>query len=248
MSPPTLTEIQRLEQVLSLEPIRNVSNIGFLRNNPITDCWVVGDAVLFCGISDHEWVYVSATSEAQLTALLSHRSPAARYFAAIEAWMEPIILGDRPAKWRLLTRRFVLPTSVPATPVHPDASPLRPDDAVRVHRRSEYRDLAPASYIRDRIERGPSVGIRRGGELVAWGLTHDDGALGMIHVLPDARRQGLGAAILASLAHLALAAGSIPFSHIEETNPASIGMHRRVGFVADRQISWVERGDKGVRR
>ncbi len=246
MAPPSPCDPRQLERLLLADPLRNVSNLGFWRNNPITHRWFASGAAMFRGISDHEWIYVAATDEAQLIDLLAQLDPRERYFAALEEWMEPLVLKDQPPVWRLVTRRFVLPPDAPAPSPDPDARPLRPADADRVHRLSQYRDLAPADYIRARIERGPSVGIQHSGELVAWGLTHDDGALGMIHVLPEARRQGLGAAVLASLAHLVLTTGHIPFSQIEEDNTPSIALHRALGFVADRRISWLERSDRGV--
>lgn len=242
MSTVSVSEIRQVERLLAADPVRNVSPLGFLRENPVTHCWTCGDAAMFRGISDHEWIYVSADHKTELTALLSQVDPDERYFAALEDWMEPLVLQGRPTVWRLVTRRFVLPAIAPRPTPHPDAMPLDPSDARHIHQLSEFPELAQADYIHDRICAGPSAGIRAAGKLVAWGITHDDGALGLIHVLPSARRQGLGAAIIATLSHLILARGRIPFSHIEDSNTASIALHLRAGFEAGPEIRWLERG------
>ncbi len=237
-------EIQRIERILSLDPERHVAHLGFLHDNPITHCWIRGDAAMYRGISDHEWIYLAAQREPQLVELLALLDPTERYFAVLEDWMVPAVLQDRPVVWHLVGRRFVLPDTAALPPPHPAATPLDPSDADQVHHLSEYRDLAPADYIRRRIERGPSTGITLDGRLVAWGLTHDDGALGMIHVLPEARRRGLGAAILTTLAHLVCERGRLPYSHIEDDNAASVAIHLRAGFEAGETVRWLERGPR----
>ncbi len=44
-----------------------------------------------------------------------------------------------------------------------------------------------------------SAGIVVDENLVAWGFTHDDGALGFLHVLKDFRKRGYGLDILLAL-------------------------------------------------
>jgi hypothetical protein len=76
-----------------------------------------------------------------------------------------------------------------------DVGVLRPKDADVVYKHHTDYELEKR-YIRDRIRLAPSCAIRRNGNLVAWGLTHDCGAMGLLHVVDDARGQDLGTAIL----------------------------------------------------
>jgi 8-oxo-dGTP diphosphatase len=76
--------------------------------------------------------------------------------------------------------------------------------------------------------------------LVAWGLTHDDGALGSLHVLDEYRKKGYGKEILISLIHQNRKLGKISFAQIEEKNVKATNLIEQLGFVKDRKVSWVK--------
>ncbi|KAB2849155.1 MAG: GNAT family N-acetyltransferase [Ignavibacterium sp.] len=77
-------------------------------------------------------------------------------------------------------------------------------------------------------------------KLVAWGLTHDDGALGSLHVLDDYRKKGYGREILLSLIHQNRKLGRISFAQIEEKNQKAINLVEQLGFVKDRLVNWIK--------
>ena len=77
-------------------------------------------------------------------------------------------------------------------------------------------------------------------KLVAWGLTHDDGALGSLHVLDEYRKKGYGKEILISLIHQNRKLGKISFAQIEEKNLKATNLVEQLGFVKDRRVSWVK--------
>jgi predicted GNAT family acetyltransferase len=61
--------------------------------------------------------------------------------------------------------------------------------------------------------------------------------LSAIAVHPDARGQGLGAAVTTNLANSALARGLVPFLHVFSNNPA-VELYKRLGF-RERTRLWV---------
>ena len=77
-------------------------------------------------------------------------------------------------------------------------------------------------------------------KLVAWGLTHDDGALGSLHVLDEYRKKGYGKEILISLIHQNRKLGKTSFAQIEEKNVKAINLAVRLGFLKDRRVSWIK--------
>ena len=105
-------------------------------------------------------------------------------------------------------------------------------------------DIArPGPFAPRTIELGGYVGVRHATtrQLVAMGgerfrlLSHVE--LSAIAVHPDARGQGLGAAVTANLANSALASGLVPFLHVFTGNPA-VELYRRLGF-RERTRLWV---------
>lgn len=85
-------------------------------------------------------------------------------------------------------------------------------------------------YVRWRMQAGPTCAIRHKDKLVAWALTHADGAMGMLHVLDEYRGQGLARAITTALARRCLRHGIRPFLYIVTKNKASISLTESMGF------------------
>ena len=73
-----------------------------------------------------------------------------------------------------------------------EASPLSLADAETIYNNSEYKEALSIDYIKDRITNGSSVGLYEKDQLVAWGMTQDDGGMGFLHVLPECRRKKYG--------------------------------------------------------
>ena len=77
-------------------------------------------------------------------------------------------------------------------------SRLRSEDAGIIAGSGPTAGASPTSG--SRIENGPGYCVRRGGEPVAWGLTHDDGSMGFLHVLEAYRGSGMARALTSALA------------------------------------------------
>ena len=75
---------------------------------------------------------------------------------------------------------------------------------------------------------------------LAWAMTHDDSAIGFLHVLEAYRRQGFAYELTVYLIHQLRQQGKIPFVHIEETNLKSIHLAMKLGFRKDRRVHWFE--------
>ena len=93
-------------------------------------------------------------------------------------------------------------------------------------------------YIRWRIRSGPTCAIRRNRKLVAWAITHADGAMGILHVLEEYRGLGMARAITTALAERCLKAGLKPFLFIVKRNQASINLTESMGFTRQGVCCW----------
>jgi GNAT superfamily N-acetyltransferase len=115
-------------------------------------------------------------------------------------------------------------------------SRLEPGDAVPIAARWPYG--RGVDHVRRRIEGGPGFCIRRGGEPVAWALTHDDGSMGFLHVLEPYRGSGMARALTTALASRLFRTGARPFLYIVTTNGASIRLTESMGFARAGRFSW----------
>jgi len=116
------------------------------------------------------------------------------------------------------------------------ASRLRPSDAP-VIARSWPHGRSP-DRILGRIRSGPGCCVRRGGELAAWALTHDDGSMGFLHVVEKYRGQGMARTLTTALSERMLRLGLQPFVYILTPNKPSTRLTAGMGFSRAGRLSW----------
>lgn len=233
------TDLINLILYLKQDEIKNISTIGFIENNPITEIVEINNSYLIKGTSDVEWAYVVCNNESDLSALLV-KSGSNTYFASAEDWMIPIITEKRKAEWILTTMRYYLPEDVEIPQNKMEVIPLTTDHIGFIISQSNYKQFLTPAYVEDRISKSISAAIMKKDKLVAWGLTHDDGALGSLHVLDEYRKKGYGKEILVSLIHQNRKLGKISFAQIEEKNLKATNLIEQLGFVIDRRVSWIK--------
>lgn len=221
--------------------MKNMNMLYFMKNNPVCSLERTGDSVVLRGESDHPWVYISSPDEQELTAVIKTLTSNDRFFAVIEDWMLPSLTAGKTLVWQLSTVKLVLPEDV-IFPEMPQScvTPLSASDAQYLYDHSLYREVTSANYIRNRIQNGLTAGIYEAGKLVAWALTHDDSAIGFLHVLPAYRRKGYAYKLTAYLISQLRKQGKIPFVQIEEANLKSIHLAAKLGFKKDRTVHWFE--------
>jgi 8-oxo-dGTP diphosphatase len=232
-------ELNKLLLRLKQDEIANISAIGFIENNPITQFIEINNSYLIKGTSDVEWAYVVCNNESDLSALLV-KSGSTTYFASVEDWMIPIITENRNAEWVLSTMRYYLPEDVQVPENKKEVVPLTMDHIGFIISQSNYKQFLTPAYVEERISKSISAAIIKKDKLVAWGLTHDDGALGSLHVLDEYRKKGYGKEILISLIHQNRKLVKISFAQIEEKNIKATNLIKQLGFVKDRRVSWIK--------
>lgn len=226
---------------LQRDKVKHLNMLYFMENNPVHALERIGDSVILRGESDRRWVYISSPNEQELQAVAGTLTKDDRCFAVIEDWMLPILTADKALAWQLSTMKLVLPDDVTfPQKTHAHITPLSVDDAEYLYEHSLYQGVTSPDYIRDRIQRGLSAGIRVDGQLAAWAMTHDDTAMGFLHVLEAYRRRGFAYDLTVYLIHRLRQQGKVPFVHIEETNRKSLHLAMKLGFQKDRRVHWFE--------
>ena len=108
-----------------------------------------------------------------------------------------------------------------------DIQPLTPIHINWVHEHNNHLDY---EYLNERLKCGAIYGGFLDGELCGSIGIHAEGAIGMIKILDNFKRQGFALELGGFMVNNLLDRGDIPFSHIEFDNKASIDLHKKLGF------------------
>ncbi len=138
---------------------------------------------------------------------------------------------------------YLRQSDLPAELIEHPVEPLRPEHAAAVNAQWTYGDAE--SYVRWRINAGPSAAIYEDGQPVSWALTQYDGQMAMMYTLPAARRRGYGMTVTLALARQVLRAGGVPFLYIEHDNAAAQQHVARMGFRRHGDFRWFEARRRG---
>ena len=227
--------------LLRQDEIKNMNMLYFMEHNPVHRLDRISNSVVLRGESDLQWVYISSPSEQELKAVMNILTEDDRFFAVIEDWMLPLLTANKTLVWQLSTMKLVLADHV-TFPQMPQSqiAPLSVNDARYMYEHSLYQGVTSPDYIRARIQQGLSAGIHEDGQLVAWAMTHDDSAIGFLHVLEAYRKKGYAYQLTVYLIHQLRQQDKIPFVHIEETNLKSLNLAIKLGFQKDRRVHWFE--------
>ncbi|HAJ98947.1 MAG TPA: hypothetical protein DCM62_02870 [Bacteroidales bacterium] len=221
-------------------PLQSLPVIGFFRNYPVDKFYFSNQFYLICGTSDNQWAYLCGQNPEDLIEVLQKFAFATLYFANVENWMLPAITQTHRIDWKLTTHRFFLPDTKDVLQPTMEYASLDISMAETIYRLSAYKDFTSVAYIKDRLSKDISAGIWQNGELVGWGLTHDDNSLGFLNVLPQWQGKGLGENLMKALI-LQKRNQNLPvFVNIEPHNVQSLNLVQKLGFVFDRQVSWLK--------
>jgi GNAT superfamily N-acetyltransferase len=230
----------KLLALLETMPLQSLPVVGFFQNYPLEKVFRAGDFLLLCGTSDYQWAYLCGDNPEELFEVLEEFNFTSPYFANVEDWMMPAITHLHGIDWKLTTHRYYLVFDRTIEAPSQEFKSLEPSMAKQVFELSAYKDYTSEGYIRDRLEKDISIGIWLDGQLVGWGLTHDDASLGFLNVLPEWQGKGLGESILKALILKKREMNLPVFVNIEPHNIQSINLIKKLGFSFDRQVSWLK--------
>ena len=108
-----------------------------------------------------------------------------------------------------------------------DIQPLTLTHLGWVHRHNNHLD---SEYLKERLKCGAIYGGYLDGELCGSVGIHAEGAMGILKVLKQFRKQGFASELVGNMVNILLGRGDVPFSQIEHDNEASIGLHKKLGF------------------
>lgn len=98
------------------------------------------------------------------------------------------------------------------------------------------------AYLRGRAGAGTLYGAFLDGKLAGFVGTHDEGSIGVLTVVPEFRRRGLGTYLECLAIRKALERGDLPFGQVAPGNGASLALQRSLGMTISREmVCWMDR-------
>lgn len=211
----------------------------FMKHHPALFEAQSGDGKLYVGMSDMPWVYMQVTTETELNRLLAQLPSQYNNFALVEDWMVPMIDPKGTRTREMTCELMVLPESVQLPEWDSSlVEALRPEDAAYIQSHHAYAAYTDLDYVKEQITCGKHAGVRVNGALVAWAITHDDGAVGFLYVMPEYRGCGYAKLITLKIIQDLRAEGLPIHVHIEKENSASMTLATQMGFVREKTIRW----------
>ena len=227
-------------KLLRKDHLQNVNILNFVEDNPITGLFSKGSSILIKGISDKEWTYISSNNETEFALLLNILTGTNINFAVAEDWQLPIIKRKFDFEIELTTMKYYLPVEVNIPiPRTNKIFTLSAEHAEYIYNNSIYKDFLAVDYIKERILKGISGGMFEDDKPIAWAITHDDGAIGFLHVLEEFRNKGIAQDLTYYIIKKVREKNKIPFAHIEENNIKSINLAKKLGFKKFKQVHWL---------
>lgn len=95
-------------------------------------------------------------------------------------------------------------------------------------------------YIASRVEYGMLGAFDEEGNCAGFIGFHGEGAMGLLKVLPEYRRRGIGEALESRMINRRLAEGRIPYDHVVVGNEKSMCLQRKIGMeLSEKIVTWV---------
>lgn len=105
---------------------------------------------------------------------------------------------------------------------------------------AHYQLIDSIEFLAERRNAGALFGAYEGETLLGFAGWHEDGAVGMLEVLPQYRRRHIGAALDAYCIQRQLDRGWTPYGQIILGNEASVQMQERLGYTLSRgKLYWM---------
>lgn len=224
--------IQYLEQ----DVVLNIGMIEPINRETAELIYAEKDGVLL--LEKKSGAYMMSVDEPGLAEKLVAGIRDAKLFAAHQQFCLPIIESSfglspqfrcRPAAY---FNKTLLPTDVS---IKIDILNSRHVQEVLEH----YHTMDDADYIRSLIDIGQIYGTFVDGRLAGFIGIHLEGSIGMLEVMPEFRRRGIGHALESYIVNMMLEKGWTPFCEVFENNLTSINLQKKLGFaISDQCLYW----------
>lgn len=230
-----LTETQK--QLLMAEPAHNISMLCLAEEYLLLQA-IQEEKILMCRfMSDEEWCHFSYNSTPAFIESFFNQNKRGQYIVISDDEVYQWTQQHYRMAWSICCHRLFLDDTIPL----PEASglqPIRQEHLRIVYDTSKYKQFLSMDYLAKRLELGGGFFIEQDNQPVAWVMTHDDGSVGMVHVLDQYRGRGYARLLVQAMAQKVRQKGRPVFAHIEPVNFPSLSLFRSLGFEVRCKVTW----------
>ncbi len=228
----------KAQDLLGKSFIRNYCILEMMKTAADIDVDMLNESVFIRLRNQESFVMLSASDRGEGEMLLKRNIKGEdKAFYTVGEW--PILTEGKNVKYHSQCVQLYLPESVPVTEDEEGVISLTEEMAPYIHERYDHNHVISEEYIRERIRTGPAYGIMDQGILAGWVMTHEEGTMGVLTVLPEYRRKGYAQKLNAALVRNLRALGKPCLVHIIKGNTASLALSEKSGMVYSCDVDWI---------
>lgn len=232
-----MNELEKALTFLRRDPVYHANLLEVLRRGSAEHLTVTDGGVVLRDRDSGSWMFALEPGAEGLLDLIPDD---ADLITGHSPWCLPV-LEARLGLHRILIVRSAMWTR-PAPPAPPDfGGELRLLGNEWVPWAVEHysSDFGGIAYMEGVVKRG-LLGAFVDGQPVGFVGFHDEGSIGMLEVLPEYRRWGIGEALEIGAIRLALSRGQYAFGQVVAENEPSLALQARIGLtVSARTLFWL---------
>jgi ribosomal protein S18 acetylase RimI-like enzyme len=229
-----------LREALQHKPLHSLNMLGFFEHNHPDKIIRINKSFMASGKSDEQWWYIWCDSLEDFSRFLNQLEKGEHHLAVVADWMMNEVETQFDVEWVLSCVRLYLPSHVILPGKMLKLTELAPNDTECIFSNSNYKSFTSPEYISHQLSIRPGIAYRNGNTLWGWVMFHDDGAMGLLHVLDDYRRMGIAKGLMVELCKRIRENGKTPYTSVEPGNTASMELVKSLGFVEVDNIHWVK--------
>lgn len=225
--------------------------LEYLSSNPLlyagmADAVRLGSAAIFYagkgGVLLHELqgnIYMLAVSDEKTGKLLVDECPPCEIFVAHQSFIKDYAARKfSPLEWMICYQAANMDGHIfGENRIGLDIRPLNPDKTDFV---MENYGILPRDEIELHLERGDILGGYFGGVIAGFIGTHLEGSMGLLTVIPEFRRRGVGFALESCLSDRLVKSGRTPFLQVDCDNEKSLALQKKLGFsISSEKMHWM---------
>lgn len=224
--------------ILKKNYIRNYCILEMLKTSENLDIDILNESIFIRLKNQENFVMLSASSCADGEVLLKRNLRTEdKAFYTIDEW--PSLTEGKKMKYHSDCVQLYLPESVTHKGDKEGIITLTEDMASYIHERYDHKHVISLDYIRERINVGTAYGIMDNDVLAGWVMTHEEGTMGVLTVLPEFRRKGYAQKLNAALVKNLRAQGKPCLVHIIKGNIPSLTLSKKNGMVYSCDVHWI---------
>ena len=230
-----LTEPQK--RLLQIHQDQNIAMLCMDGDYPLLKVEQQGEMLMCRYQSDEQWCHFSYNSSPQFIDSYLKENRGGQYLVISDPAVFEYIQQNHRIAWSIGCLRLFQDRVSPYLE-NGLAEPLQIEHLPVVFANSKYQQFLSLAYLTKRFELGGGFCIKEKGNPVAWIMTHDDGSVGMLHVLDDYRRKGYAKILIQAMAGKVREKNCPVFAHIEPTNSSSLNLFKSLGFEEKASVNW----------